>query len=181
MSSSGSSSASGGGGHSNKKKSMKFGQFSIFNQYMASRDQSNQPSDIQSQHQKNSPVVQNNDTSLAPQNILPSSVIQLQQSQLQSQSSSRDVQLSTTGIQVSPSNSQRLIINTASGKFECDRLCPHKQADLSTGWLDIEDQTVLVCPKHKWKFKLDSQSGVCVKNNGKHPCSNYTLNATRIN
>ncbi|KAI3646575.1 hypothetical protein MP228_009503 [Amoeboaphelidium protococcarum] len=181
MSSSGSSSVS---GHSKKKKkSMKFGQFSIFNQYMVSRDQSNQPSDIQSQQQQNPPAVQNNDTPLAPYNIPSSSVIQSQysQSQSQSQSSSRDVQLSTSGIQVSPSNPQRLIINTASGKFECDRLCPHKQADLSSGWLDIEDQTVLVCPKHKWKFKLDSQSGVCIKNNGKHPCSNYTLNATRIN
>ncbi|KAI3646928.1 hypothetical protein MP228_007149 [Amoeboaphelidium protococcarum] len=179
MSSSGSSSVS---GHSNKKKkSIQFGQFSIFNQYMTSRDQSNQPSDIQSQQQQNPPAVQNNDTLLTPQNIPSSSVIQAQQSQSQSQSSGKDVQLSTSGIQVSPSNPQRLIINTASGKFECDRLCPHKLADLSSGWLDIEDQTVLVCPKHKWKFKLDSQSGVCIKNNGKHPCSNYTLNATRIN
>lgn len=63
----------------------------------------------------------------------------------------------------------RMTIITADGKrYECDRYCPHKGADMLGTTVE---GTILVCPRHKWRFDL-SQGGRCL--NGKFAC---TVNA----
>jgi nitrite reductase/ring-hydroxylating ferredoxin subunit len=63
-------------------------------------------------------------------------------------------------IVISQNDSDKIIVTLPDNRrVEADRWCPHKQADLSCGWLD---GTKLVCPKHKWEFDM-AQGGICTK------------------
>lgn len=66
----------------------------------------------------------------------------------------------------------RMTLRTEDGQvYEVDRFCPHKGADLQ-GATTIG--SVLICPKHRWKFDL-SKGGLCVE--GKSSC---TLNSRAL-
>jgi UDP-MurNAc hydroxylase len=45
--------------------------------------------------------------------------------------------------------------------YETDRYCPHQGADLTAGYVTPDGH--LVCPRHRWKFKLDD-GGKCASN-----------------
>lgn len=69
-------------------------------------------------------------------------------------------------------NGSKIKVVGASGKvYEADRYCPHKGVDMSKGQV-IGDS--ILCPKHKWEFKLDG-GGRCTTKSG------YSLRACQVN
>jgi UDP-MurNAc hydroxylase len=49
------------------------------------------------------------------------------------------------------SRSARIVVDTAQGRYEIDRYCPHQGADLSYGWFEGGNW---ICPRHGWRFQL---------------------------
>lgn len=69
--------------------------------------------------------------------------------------------LPTRRILPHPSNPSRLRVTTATGgRYEVDRYCPHKKADLAT-WGALVGSN-LICNKHAWSFNLEN-GGICTR------------------
>jgi UDP-MurNAc hydroxylase len=66
--------------------------------------------------------------------------------------------------------SDRIILTVGGCQYEVSRNCPHQGADLKNAW--VEGDRYLVCPKHQWKFDLES-GGICTTNAS-------TLNAVKV-
>jgi UDP-MurNAc hydroxylase len=60
------------------------------------------------------------------------------------------------------SRSERILVETAHGRFVVDRYCPHQGGDLKCAW--IENERYLTCPRHRWQFDL-LNDGQCLTNN----------------
>ncbi|MPY91951.1 MAG: Rieske 2Fe-2S domain-containing protein [Acidimicrobiia bacterium] len=51
------------------------------------------------------------------------------------------------------SSVERVVVEVDGAPYEINRSCPHQGADLSYGW---EDAGHWVCPRHGWRFDLES-------------------------
>lgn len=51
-------------------------------------------------------------------------------------------------------DNQIMIVKTKNSLYALDRICTHAYADLSTGFLNNQENTV-TCPLHMSRFKLD--------------------------
>ncbi len=60
------------------------------------------------------------------------------------------------------SRSERILVETAHGRFAIDRYCPHQGGDLKCAW--IEEERYITCPRHRWQFDL-LNNGKCLTNN----------------
>jgi UDP-MurNAc hydroxylase len=58
-------------------------------------------------------------------------------------------------------NQERIIVQSGGKHYSVLRWCPHMGADLSRAV--VNDEGVLTCPRHRWRFDLEHQ-GQCISN-----------------
>ena len=88
----------------------------------------------------------------------------------------KEIRDTVAGIEECPSlknkatTTRTLVIEYEYSRWEVDRYCPHKRADLKGAEII---NGMLICPKHKWKFDLNME-GLC------HEHPDYSIHCKKI-